>query len=196
MIFFTADTHFYHANIIKYCSRPFVDREEMNEQLITRWNNRVQPDDLVYHLGDIAFCREFELHEILNRLNGNKILIMGNHDRTIAKHRKSNFNGQFYAIHDQWMLHDPSLPHQNILLSHYPKYDADFLRRGGWMLHGHTHGTTHPKPYRMLDVGVDVHGFQPIALPEVAEIMAQKEDYHFNGEPEFVNSQTKIGAVS
>lgn len=190
-IYFTSDTHYYHANIIKYCNRPFTDRLHMNEVLIERWNERVKPEDTVYHLGDVGFCKDVELYKILSQLNGKKILIIGNHDRVIQKHRASLFNGEFEAIHDKWMFHDPSLSkHQNVLLCHYPKYDAEFLRRGGWMLHGHNHGMGHPKPYRMLDVGVDVHDFRPISLEEVAQIMSEKDDYRFSGEPEFVNSQT------
>ena len=55
-IFFVADTHFFHKNIIKYCSQPFLSITEMNETLIKNWNSKVSPGDIVFHLGDFAFC--------------------------------------------------------------------------------------------------------------------------------------------
>ena len=80
-----SDTHFNHANIIKYCSRPFESIEQMNEELIKRWNNTVAKDDIVYHLGDFAFGSKEQLKEILGRLNGRVRLVMGNHDHKKGK---------------------------------------------------------------------------------------------------------------
>jgi calcineurin-like phosphoesterase family protein len=77
-MFFTADTHFNHANIIIYCGRPFADVEDMNEILIEKWNSRIGDRDTVYHLGDFAWG---EWEPILGRLRGRKILIPGGHDR-------------------------------------------------------------------------------------------------------------------
>ena len=97
-VFFTADQHFNHSNIIKYCNRPFKDSEEQTEKLIEKWNSVVGNDDEVWVLGDFFFfyrlsninptMEGFEIHEknvrdctkILNRLNGSKNLIKGNHD--------------------------------------------------------------------------------------------------------------------
>ncbi len=79
MIYFTADPHFGHANIVKMCGRPFEDIEEMNEALITAWNDRVSGNDTVYIVGDMFFrCEDAE--SILKRLKGKKRLIVGNHD--------------------------------------------------------------------------------------------------------------------
>ena len=76
-----ADTHFGHANIIQYANRPFRDVSHMNEMLIRNWNETVQSDDLVYSLGDFTLSRRIEVIEnLVGRLNGRKILIMGNHD--------------------------------------------------------------------------------------------------------------------
>ncbi len=69
-IFFTADTHFGHTNIIKYDNRPFASAAEMNEALVANWNCKVSPTDTVYHLGDVSILRPERTHEILERLNG------------------------------------------------------------------------------------------------------------------------------
>ncbi len=84
-IFVTSNTHFNHKNIIKYCHRPFKDVEEMNEAIISNWNNSVTNDDIIYHLGDFCFGAKEELKQIFNRLNGQKYLIMGNHDKKLGR---------------------------------------------------------------------------------------------------------------
>lgn len=78
--YFIADTHFNHENIIKYCNRPFVSSQEMNHYIENKWNSIVTPNDIVYHLGDVGFGSTEELKVMINRLNGTKILIKGNHD--------------------------------------------------------------------------------------------------------------------
>ena len=78
--FFTSDTHFNHANIIKFCNRPFKDVEQMNEVMIANWNSVIGKDDTVFHLGDFCLGGAAEWTKILDRLNGKIYLIMGNHD--------------------------------------------------------------------------------------------------------------------
>ena len=78
MVFFTSDTHFDHANIIRFCNRPFATVEEMNEALIANWNRKVHRDDTVYIMGDMFF-RTTDPEPILQRLKGKKRLIVGNH---------------------------------------------------------------------------------------------------------------------
>lgn len=84
-IYVTSDTHFNHKNIIDYCDRPFKDVYDMNETIISNWNNIVEPNDIIYHLGDFGFGSKEELQEIFDRLNGQKYLIMGNHDYKFGK---------------------------------------------------------------------------------------------------------------
>lgn len=79
-VFFTSDTHFKHANIIKFCERPFGSIEEMNEALIANWNRVVGKDDFVFHLGDFCFGGSEAWNSILDRLNGKIYLVLGNHD--------------------------------------------------------------------------------------------------------------------
>ena len=81
MIYVTADTHFSDVGIFRYEERPFLDVKEMNEALIAKWNQTVKADDTVYHLGDVGGSSREETESIFKRLNGRKILIMGNHDR-------------------------------------------------------------------------------------------------------------------
>ena len=86
-VFIISDTHFGHEAIIRYCNRPFTSVEEMDQTMIKRWNETVSNNDIVIHLGDFALCGKDKTREIIQKLNGKKILIMGNHD---------NYNEQFY----------------------------------------------------------------------------------------------------
>ena len=88
MIYFISDTHFYHSNIIKYFNRHFKDVNEMNETIINNWNSIIKEDDTIYHLGDFCLSNDDEIKSIFNRLNGNKILIRGNHDRSLLNFMK------------------------------------------------------------------------------------------------------------
>lgn len=80
-VYFISDTHFGHKNIIDYCGRPYNCVEEMNKDIIKRWNSVVKNDDVVYHLGDFGFGSKEEVAAIVSQLNGIKKLILGNHDR-------------------------------------------------------------------------------------------------------------------
>ena len=88
MVYFISDTHFNHKNIIKYCNRPYKSVEEMNKVLIENWNRVVKDADVIYHLGDFALYDE---EELFNKLNGNIILIRGNHDRKSASYYEKIF---------------------------------------------------------------------------------------------------------
>lgn len=79
LTFFTSDTHFGHANIIRLCNRPFEDVNEMNEKLIENWNKVVPENGTVFHLGDFAFGGSGLWNKVLDQLNGQIYLIMGNH---------------------------------------------------------------------------------------------------------------------
>ena len=80
-IWWTSDTHFYHANVIKYSKRPFANVEEMNAALVRNWVAVVQPGDTIYHLGDFSFGRKEQNEALLQQLHGHKHLILGNHDK-------------------------------------------------------------------------------------------------------------------
>lgn len=112
MIYFIADTHFNHENIIKYCNRPFKSTEEMNDYIIKKWNSVVKNEDTVYHLGDVGFGPIDELKKLISNLNGTKILIMGNHDirRNIKKWKEIGFTEVYkkkLIINDFVLTHEP-----------------------------------------------------------------------------------------
>lgn len=83
--YFTADHHFSHANIIDYAGRRFAGVEDMERYMIRCWNEAVAEDDTVYHLGDFALASTERIAELLRGLNGYKILIVGNHDRSLKR---------------------------------------------------------------------------------------------------------------
>ncbi|HEU4807805.1 MAG TPA: hypothetical protein VFT01_06045, partial [Homoserinimonas sp.] len=81
----TSDTRFSHVNIIRYSKRPFADVDEMNRALIKKWNDRVAPDDVVWHLGDLALGRDIRAQVAMTSvLNGRRKLVPGNHDRVAS----------------------------------------------------------------------------------------------------------------
>jgi len=174
MIFFTSDTHFYHKNVIRYSNRPFSSVEEMNEALIEKWNSTVSVKDEVYHLGDVSFSSLGNTLSILDRLNGRKKLILGNHDRTLSK--KSDFKSRFEWIKDYYLLkvNDPDAPDgvQQIVLFHYALRTWEKIHYGSWNLFGHSHGTLPDNIYlKAMDVGVDCNNYKPISYERVKDIM-------------------------
>ncbi len=127
MIYFTSDTHFWHKNILKYCPRPYNDSQGMNEGLIENWNNMITDDDEVYHLGDVAMGGDVDaVADIMNRLNGRKYLIRGNHDKIMGRHSKKH--GETPSNYFQWVrnYHEMEVEDeemdvkQKIILCHYP----------------------------------------------------------------------------
>ena len=96
-IYFTADTHFGHTNIIRYCGRPFETKEEHDRVLIENWNNKVQPQDVVYHLGDFGFGTPDDLRKIAAKLQGKIHFIRGNHDKPTIL---DVIGGRFASIKD------------------------------------------------------------------------------------------------
>jgi len=161
-IWFTSDTHFGHGAIIRYCNRPFAGARAMDEALIDGWNDRVGRDDEVYHLGDFAFHRPRMAGEILDRLKGKKHLVFGNHDplriRALAGWASAQpyleIGGRGFA--------------PKIVLCHYAMRVWNPHRHGAWMLYGHSHGGL-AGDRQSMDVGVDVHGYRPVSLDELAE---------------------------
>jgi len=168
MIFFTADLHLSHSNIIRYCHRPFADVQEMNEVLIANWNSRVQPKDFVYVLGDFVFGGDFKM--TVNRLNGGIGLVVGDHDR-LAK----EIPGKVRLLGWMHVLCTPC----SIALCHYSLRTWPKSHYNSWSLYGHSHGHLVPEG-KSFDVGVDVDSrFAPYSLAEIEKIMETRPD-NFN----------------
>jgi len=173
---FWADTHLGHANIMKYCNRPFQSVEEMDEILVARWNERVSNKDKIYFLGDFMFTRrKGDPDAMLDRLNGQKFLIIGNHDSKPTKNAKG-WNATY-------RLQKVVVDNQTIILCHYPMFSWQGSCHGSWMLHGHCHGTLQTSSNysgidfdRLLlkDVGVDVCP-NPLSFGEIRSEMNAKE---------------------
>lgn len=154
-IWLISDTHFGHANIIKYCNRPFADAEEMDAVLIENWNRTVKPQDHVYHLGDVAVSPQ-RLHQVLPRLLGHKRLILGNHDNHAPM---ADYVKHFERIMC-WRLFKP------LLLTHVPIH-PDSFGKAAINVHGHTHEKGSPVgPY--YSVCVERQQYAPVHLEEVA----------------------------
>ena len=175
-VFFTSDTHFGHSNIIKYCARPFDTTNNMDEALINNWNAKVPKDGIVYHLGDFAWGSINYWEKIREQLNGEIILIYGNHDEKYLNNKR--MYKLFKEVIPQKKIWINKIP---IYMNHYP-----FLCFGGsykglgatWQLFGHVHsnprseeGLDHKRLVNCFptqyDVGVDNNNFTPISFDEL-----------------------------
>lgn len=183
--YLTSDLHLGHTNIITYTERPYADAEQMNEDLVRRWNSVVDDDDVVFVLGDLALGRlEISLAWV-KKLAGTKVLVPGNHDKMFgAKHAKYAHSVDRYldagiadVEHEQIDL--SLLPNLTVIACHFP-YAEDSgdhaedrfasyrpIDKGARLVHGHRHGA-YRKHGRMIDVGVDAWGGYPVSFETVA----------------------------
>lgn len=178
--FFTSDTHFNHANIIRFCNRPFRNVDEMNETIVANWNETVGENDTVFHLGDFCLGGAAEWTKFLDRLNGRIYLILGNHD---LKNIRQGFLGRFEHVAMQMRI---EIGKQKIYLCHYPFLCFEGGYKDVWQLFGHVHTRKsntgidagrlqylYPTQY---DVGVDNNDFRPVTYEQVrARILKQIE---------------------
>jgi len=154
MYWFTSDQHFSHSNILKYCNRPFETVDEMDKTIISNFNSKVKPNDIVYHLGDFSFK---DPRPYLNQLNGKHHLIVGNHDnRSSLTYFKSVETSKLLKLEFGILIY----------LSHYGHRVWPSSHHGSIHLYGHSHGKL-PSFGRSFDVGVDCNNFQPVSIEEV-----------------------------
>ena len=167
-VFFTSDTHFSHARIIELCKRPFSSMEEMDETMVRRWNERVRPNDTVYHLGDFTLKGADVGSKILARLMGRKTLIVGNHDRDpVVRNQMWDYAAPYLEINEGGY---------RIVLCHYAMRVWRSSHHNALMLYGHSHGNL-PGNSQSLDVGVDAWDFRPVTLDEIRARMATLPAY-------------------
>ena len=165
----TSDSHFYHFNIVKFNNsdgsplRPWDDYLEMTEELISNWNEVVKEDDQIIHLGDIAFGGAERFHQLMPRLNGKKVLVMGNHDtRTIPE----------YLMYFEDVRSLIEIP-KKAVMSHVPLHESQ-LRRFGKSIHGHLHSSkvrdsNGKTDDRYINVCVEQTNYYPIRLDDILE---------------------------
>ena len=139
-VFLVSDTHFGHAGVCRFTRndgftklRPWDDPTEMDEAMIQAWNERVRPNDKVYHLGDVVINRK--ALSTLSRLNGDKVLIRGNHDIF----RDDEYREYFRELRAYHVMN-------GMILSHIPVHEAS-LGRFGVNIHGHLHANRVMKPH-------------------------------------------------
>jgi len=155
-LYVTSDSHFGHLRIIEYCQRPFKTVEEMNEAMISRWNDVVGENDVVLHLGDFALTSQQHLQSVRNSLNGDIILIPGNHDHPS---RLRNYN---IFVLDSLFAEGVSINIGNLIFTHRP-----LLNIPGCMVNVHGHIHDKPSYGKYLNVSVDVTNFTPLSFKEV-----------------------------
>lgn len=167
-VFLVSDTHFGHLGVCKFMGpdgvtklRPWDSPEEMDEDMVKRWNETVRPNDKVYHLGDVVINRK--ALKTLSRLNGDKVLIKGNHDIF----RLEDYTPYFRDIRAYHVMN-------GCILSHIPVHESN-LGRFGTNIHGHLHAHRVMKmdygrevvDPRYHCVCVEQTDFRPILLEDV-----------------------------
>lgn len=163
---FTSDLHLGHHNIIKYSNRPFSGIQEMDDTIISNWNSKVQQYDHIWFLGDFCFSDLEKGQRYLDRLNGIKHLIKGNHD-------KSGVQLKGWDTIDD--LVEIQVDKQWITLCHYAMRIWNRSHYGTYHLYGHSHGSLPDDPNSLsFDVGVDCHNFMPLSFQDVKRIMNKK----------------------
>lgn len=145
MNYYISDLHFFHENVLRFDNRPYSSLEEMNKSLVDNWNDRVNPEDNVYFLGDFSFGKNPETIKILNQLKGHKYLIKGNHDGRYLK--DINFTNRWEGIYDILEVDDivDDKP-VRITLCHYPILSFKGRYRENYFhFYGHVHNTPEEK---------------------------------------------------
>lgn len=177
--FFTSDEHYGHKNMIKFLNRPFSSVEEMTEVMIEKHNKKVNKGDLTFHLGDIFWPTQWTVEQslaVMKRLNGQHILIWGNHDQLTKN--SGELRSKFAKTCDLYKVKYGSPKTPKIVLCHYSMRIWDGSHRGDWHLYGHSHGQDEPGLGLSFDIGVDCHNFEPLSLDEVQQIMSKKTQHH------------------
>ncbi len=187
MIYLVSDTHFSHANIIKYGNRPFNNADEMDKALIDNWNSVVTPSDIVFFLGDFAFAGKERITQYRSMLNGDIYALRGNHDGSKKRFKDSGFKmlSNINTKHDFYYMDlreiDKSIK-ETILLTHVPYNEIKdyILEKFGvefncWNIHGHHHDIDkYPKidyDNREINVSVEFWGYKPVPLSDILTII-------------------------
>lgn len=195
-VFFTADWHVGHANVLVLDQRPFKNLDHMHECLIHNFNKMVGPADLCYFLGDMGLGRNFLLRDVVNALNGAKVLIRGNHDNGYTAMHRAGFDValQMAAIQVAGkmvtMTHCPLKgvwredctnmkgsilgDHWHKEWKHGPLFSIEDF--GQYHLHGHTHKTPEERTLgRQFDVGLRANYYRPVPMGAIESWIMKEE---------------------
>lgn len=180
-IYFTADLHLGHANIMKYCNRPYITLNQMDADIINSLNEIASGNSVLFLIGDIMF--KFISDDAKNAFKralmqfSTVYCLRGNHDHNQSiKYLKSINSVQFLndsivevSIEDDEMEQDA-----RIILCHYPLLSWNASYHGSWHLFGHVHGVLQHPSFNALDVGVDCHEYKPVSYSQVKEIITRQ----------------------
>lgn len=186
---FYADPHFGHARIIEYASRPFASIEEHDSELVRRYCALVLTDDVVAWVGDAFLCPSERAREILSRLPGRKVLVLGNHDRSAAAMVALGFD----LVVESMLVPIPTFDdgEDRVALVHHYPYLRSAAERGGSpaeryagrrperkpgqvLVHGHVHSRSRAcVQERTVHVGVDAWDYAPASIAEVGKIVTE-----------------------
>lgn len=186
-VWFYSDPHFGHINIIKYCNRPFVSVEEMNEVLLSNYKKVITDKSLVYFLGDMSFGRQAKKEHTpkwwCEQLGGNIITyIKGSHDHKIRPSTVPPTNVQKVLLEDYIEVNDVGdwveLGNLRFKLQHEPVYRTNLTERDyDWLIHGHSHNSSLIKEYnKSICVSVENTKYTPISLFKIIELIREKEE--------------------
>ena len=162
-LWFSSDLHFQHNNIIKFSKRPYANVDEMNLDLIKKWNQKVKVDDSIWFLGDFSFK---DGDRFFHQLNGRKHLIIGNHDGD--KVRDLPWESQ--EIYSELEVPDKTGKKHRLVLFHYPIEEFNGFYKGAIHLHGHVHGKKMLPIKKRVDVAVECHGYAPVSFEKILEL--------------------------
>ncbi|ASA22279.1 metallophosphoesterase [Paenibacillus donghaensis] len=165
-VFFSSDHHFGHKHIIDFESRPFGSVEQMNEMMIESWNAVVRAEDTLFHLGDFSFLGKEATRNILSRLNGYKILILGNHDR--GRSRNWWLDAGFNEVSEH-----PLIYKEFFFLSHEPMYMNKHMPYVN--VHGHIHGQKYEGNHH-FNICVEHWNYTPLTFEQIRDTVVASEE--------------------
>lgn len=165
MLYFTSDTHFGDPRVLRIDRRPFSSVAEHDAEVIRLWNEVVEPDDEIWHLGDFARGDAAAVDGLLAALNGRKHLIIGNNDGQATIEASGWASVRHYA--------ELTINGKLAIMCHYPFRTWNKMGKGSINLHGHSHGRLTPVP-RQFDVGVDAQALRPVTFAEATTRKGRK----------------------
>lgn len=192
MIWFSADFHISHNNILKYCNRPFSNIQDHDNHIITQINKCVKSNDTLYFLGDLLFANKKyyaqNLFNLLSKINCNDIRwLHGNHDPSTAdlRLRIMDDNSLWKKIRVQGSFYEENLYNKPFVMCHYAMAIWNKSHRGAYHIYGHSHSTAEESldelfpGRRSMDVGIDnakklLGEYRPFSINEVISILDRK----------------------